>query len=229
MQAQIGGGEADGAAELGAVDDFSADEIIAPKQLAGISCVAALQRIAHAAGMDGVEAAACVEGDFLHYFNCKAQSFARFPQEVGRALATFAEVEIIAHHHAADAKATNQNVLHERARLNGCQLRVETQHNQPVEPEAGKRLRFCRLWRQAMDDGAAGEEISRVGLERQHGAGLAKLLGKRERAFDHGLMAPVHAVKIADRHNGAFQPHGRARRVAGDDEAFGEGGQIQAL
>ena len=49
------------------------------------------------------------------------------------------------------------------------------------------------------------KEFARVRLEGERGSGSAERLGARQRRRDHGAVAAVHAVEIADRHHGAAQ------------------------
>ena len=53
---------------------------------------------------------------------------------------------------------------------------------------------------------AAGKIVARMGFKGQHAARHAALLGLALEQRQHGLVAPVHAVKIADR-QGAGRGH----------------------
>ena len=62
-------------------------------------------------------------------------------------------------------------------------------------------------------------------LEGEDNAGKAKLFSQGLGAFDHGHMAAMNAIEIADRGDRAVEPRRRRCRINGDDETFG-GGRI---
>ena len=54
-------------------------------------------------------------------------------------------------------------------------------------------------WRQVGVVGESGKKVARVWLEGQHAAGYAALLRLALEQREHGLVATVHAVKVANR------------------------------
>ena len=105
---------------------------------------------------------------------------------------------------------------------------VERQHDHAVDAQPRQRPRLGFLRGEPVDDLPPGEEIGRMGLERQHGAGLAEPVGQRPRPRQHALMAPVNAVEIADGHHRALEPRRRGRGIARDDEPVSVGRKIEA-
>src|SRR5690348_848641 len=59
--------------------------------------------------------------------------------------------------------------------------------------------------------------------ERQRRGLAAQRLGARQRRVDHGAMAPVHPVEIADRHHGAVKRAGIDGRARSMDDVKGLG------
>ena len=82
-------------------------------------------------------------------------------------------------------------------------LRVEGQHHALVHAAA---LQLQQLVAQGGDAGRGelgllvqgGEIVARMGLERHHAAGHAAVARFVDQQGDHGLVAPVHTVEVAD-------------------------------
>ncbi len=72
-----------------------------------------------------------------------------------------------------------------------------------VAMRAGRQLRLVVE--------GSGEVVARVGLEGQHAAGHAAVLRLVVQQRQHGLVAPVHAVEIADRQRAGGGNSGMAK------------------
>ncbi len=140
-------------------------------------------------------------------------------EEGRRARPALAEVEVVAHHGRRDAEPAHQHVRHEVLGAERREAGVEAAHHHAVDrAEPAQRQRLGGRRRDAEDRGRAREIVARMRLEGQHRRGPAELGRQRLRPADHGLVAAVHAVEIADRHHGPGEARGRALGVLGDDE-----------
>jgi hypothetical protein len=174
------------------------------------------------------KAAQFIRHDLLHDLNSEAVPPASVQQEVRRALAPASEMEVVAHHRASDSEAAHQNVGDELLGRQLRQFRAEREHNHPVEAQPGKRAGLGGFRGEAMHHRPAREEIGRVRLECQHGAGAAEVAGDSRGAGRNRLVAAVHAVEIADGHHCALEARRRRRRIARNDETAACGGKIGA-
>ncbi len=130
-----------------------------------------------------------------------------------------AEVEVEADHGAGDGKALDQDAVDEFLRRKAGQRRVEGEHDRAVEPGRGQKPQFGGLVGQPEQRLAGIEEGARMRLEGQRRRRPAQRPGLVQRRADHGAMAAMHAIEIADGDDGATQGViGRA--VAHDGEVF---------
>ena len=128
-------------------------------------------------------------------------------------------MEVEADHGAADGKALDQDAADEGFRRKVGQRRVESQHDRAVEPARGQKPQFGGLVGQPEQWLAGIEEGARMRLEGQHRCRSPQPPGQIPRYVDHGAVAAMHAVEIADGNDGATQGvSGRA--VAHDEEIF---------
>ena len=136
-------------------------------------------------------------------------TFAGTFQEIRAAAAALAEVEIVADDDAGDIEARDQHVTHEGFRVEPGKAGVEGQFDQQRHAEPLGQHRLHRRRRQAEHRLATVEEIARVRLEGQEAEGPAKRIGAGRRRRQHGAMAKVHAVEIADRQHRPGQFRGK--------------------
>ena len=140
-------------------------------------------------------------------------------EKIRRAGAVHAEMEVEADHGAGDGKALDQDALDKIFRRKAGQRRVEGEHDRAVEAGRGQKAQFGRLVGQPEQRRAGIEEGARMRLEGQRRRRPAQRPGQIQRRADHGAMAAMHAVEIADGDHGATQGViGRA--VAHDEEIF---------
>ena len=121
---------------------------------------------------------------------------------VARALRT--KTEVVAHQHVARPQPLQQHPVDEILRAQVGQLGIKRQHHglvdatgaqvdQLVAQRAHARRRQGRVVRDA------GKVVARMRLEGQHAAGQAALLRLAPEQRQHGLVAAVQAVEVADR------------------------------
>ena len=114
-----------------------------------------------------------------------------------------AKAEVVAHQHVAHAQAFAQHFLDKGFGRLRCQPGVEAQHHHLVDAALFQLGEFVA---QGADAGRcqAGlachlrEIVARVGLESQHTAGQAPVVGLVFQQRQHGLVAAVYAVEIAN-------------------------------
>ncbi len=154
-----------------------------------------------------------------HHVDGEAVLLALGFEEIRRAGAVHAEMEVEADHGAGDGKALDQDALDKTFRRKAGQRRVEGEHDRAVEPGRGQKPQFGRLVGQPEQRLAGIEEGARMRLEGQRRRRPAQRPGPIQRCADHGAVAAMHAVEIADGDHGATQGViGRA--VAHDEEIF---------
>ncbi len=137
--------------------------------------------------------------DLIEDLDLKSVALAGPGEEVRRAGARFAEVEVPTDDHRADAEPLDEHPFDELGGGEARERGVESQENRPVDAKAVQGARLDRERGQPEDNRAPGEEVGGVRLEGQHRAWQAALLGERAGAADHCGVTEVHAVEIADR------------------------------
>ena len=91
----------------------------------------------------------------------------------------------------------------------------------PSSPVAASRRNLSRSLESWNSGVLRPQEQPRMRREGQRRGLAAERLGALERGADHGAMAAMHAVEIADRHHGAVQrPLDAMRTVAHDMKGF---------
>ena len=143
-----------------------------------------------------------------------------FRQEGRRAGALVAEMEVEADRRAADAEAADQDALDEIGRRGGGKLGVEGHDDGAVEPARRQQAQPVALAGELEQRVLRAQEHARMRRERQRRRLAAERLGALERGADHGAVAAMHAVEVADRHHAAVQRADiAALPVAGDVKA----------
>src|SRR6185437_10415407 len=216
IEFDVGGRKAKIAPALVAVDHFAGDEPGRAEQLGGLHHLALAERRAHRAGR--YRAALVLER--RHDVDREAEPGALRAQISGRAFAVVAEMEIEADGGATNAKASDQNALDEIGGRGGGKLGVEIHHDDAVEPARRQQPQPVALARKLEQRVLGPQEKPWMRREGQSRGLAPKRLGARAGGADHGAMAPMYAVEIADRHHGAVQRTDidALRAVAGDME-----------
>ena len=198
-KAQIQGAKAQAAAQLTPVHDVARDPVGTAQQARRVVQAAIAQRLAHS----GAGHAQAVYLVAVHACHVKTVGRARGVQQ-GVVACTFGtEPEVIAHQHVFGAQSIDQHLLHKGLRAERRQGGVEGQHHDLVHAAvrqvgnlvpkgahaAGSQVGLARQ---------AGKVVARVGLKGHDAAGHAALLGLAAQKRQHGLVAAMDAVKIAD-------------------------------
>ena len=143
----------------------------------------------------------------LHARDVEARGIAGGVEHRIVAAAPGAEAEIVADEHVACAEAAQQHAVDEGLWRQGGQRLVEAQHDGLLDAAAlelgelvTQRRDACRrLERAAGAAGLRGEEVARMRLESQGAGRHAAVPRFADQQRQHGLVAPVHAVEVADR------------------------------
>ena len=137
---------------------------------------------------------------------------ARPPQRLGIAGAAFAEAEIVADHHVAHAEPLHQHALDERLGRQAARAASKRTTTATSSPSASSSasLRGSGVRRKC---GLSGWKNSRgCGSKTMAPAGAAVPPRLADGRRDQRLVAPVHAVEVADRQHAAA---GRGRNIIG--------------
>mmetsp|Transcript_70428 Transcript_70428/g.165811 ORF Transcript_70428/g.165811 Transcript_70428/m.165811 type:complete len:423 (-) Transcript_70428:2047-3315(-) len=187
------------AAELATVGDMAGDRIRPPQQRGRAGHVARGQGLAHGRAADAQAAHLIAH----HAGHVEAARLAGSVQRRVIALALGAKAEVVAHQHVLRAQAIDQHLADEVLRGQGGERLVEGQDDHLVHAAA---FELDQLVAQRGDAGRrqlglaglGGEEVARMRLEGQHAARQATVAGLGLQQRQHGLVAAVHAVEIAD-------------------------------
>ena len=201
VEAQVQRAKPQIAPQLAAVHDVAADAVGAAQQRLGAMHVASGQRLSdrRTGHPRAVHLVAHHAGDI--------EAFAAAGRiQHGVVAGPFgAEAEVVTHQHVARLQAPYQHVADESLRRHGGEAFVEA-HNHCVVDAAAfqfgqlvaqrRHARRCSEWlaRQAR------EVVARVRLEGQHAGRHAAVPCFVDQQRQHGLVATVHAVEIADGH-----------------------------
>jgi len=197
--ARTGGRGAQLAAQLAAMHHMAADGVGPPQQAGCCFHVACGQGLAHG----GTRYPQPMHLVAVHARYVKTFGLPGSVQHgvVARALA--AKAEIVAHQHVAGAQAAHQYLVDESVGRLGGQPGVKRQHHGLLHTAA------CQLGQLVAQRAHArggefrlavnpGKVVPRVRLERQHAAFHPPVRGLAVEQGQHGLVAPVHAIEIAD-------------------------------
>src|SRR5579875_409141 len=203
-EGDIGGGKADGAAELVADIDAAVDLPGPAQQKRRLARPAGNEMLADLGRRINDAARA---RDRRHDLHIEAVLAALGLEQFGRAAALVAEDEIVADDDRLGAEARHQNLGDE---ILGAFLReglIEMEREEEIDAERFEHQRFRAERRQAKGRQTRLKHGARMRLEGQHREGRGKLLGQGPRLGQHRLMTEMDTVEI---------PRGddRAARVA---------------
>ncbi len=201
IEPDIGGGEAKLAPALVAVDHLAGHEPRRAEQLRRFHHLALVERRAHRARRH--RPALILER--RHDVDGKAEPPALLLQILRRAGAVLAEMEIEANGRAADAETAHENLLDEFFRRGRHQRRVEGHDDGAIESGACKQAQLVALARKLEQRVLRPQELSRVRREGERRSLAVELSRSCARGVDHGAVAAVHAVEIADGDDGPVQ------------------------
>jgi hypothetical protein len=205
--------EAEFAPELAPMDHVSADAVGPPQQASSARHVAPAQGLAHGRARH----AQVVHLVAVHAGHVEAVAAARRIEHRVVTRPSGAEAEVVAHQHVPRAEALHEDFPDEGLGNQARQARIELEDDALVDAAPGE---FGELVAQGGHPGRrqfglalhGGEVVARVRLEGQHAAGHAAVPRLVVQQRQHGLVAAVHAVEVAD-------GHGAGGRDAGVVEA----------
>ena len=204
IEPHIGGGKAELAPALVAVDHGAGGEPRRAKKLRRLHHLALRKRRADRAGGDRPSLIL----QRRHDVDREAELIALLGQKRGRAGAVLAEMKIEADGGTADAEAADQNARDEILRRRSGERAVERHDDGAVEPRGREQPQLVAFARQLEQRVLRPQEQARVRREGQSRGLAAKRLRALLRCSDDGAMTAMHAVEIADRHDGAAQRAG---------------------
>ena len=199
IEPDIGGGEAELAPALVAVDDFARREPGRAEEFRRLDHLAFGKRLAHRAGRHGPPLVL----ERRHDVHGKAEAPALLLQILRRAGAIFSEMEIEADGGGADAEAADQNFFDEFFRRGRHQRGVESHDDGAVEAGAGEQAQLVALAGELEQLVLRAQELARVWREGKRRRLAVELSGARPCGVDHRAVAAVHAVEIANSDDGA--------------------------
>src|SRR5262249_3090539 len=216
VEAQIGGGIAEVASALVAVHHLGADEPGIAKELVGFRHPAGGERGADRAGPHRPSRVF----EPRHHVDREAELCALRREIIGRPRAIEADMKIKADGDAGDGKAPDQNACNEVLRGKACQRRVEAQHDRAAKPGRGQKPQLRALVGEAEQRLVGAKKTAGMRLE----GGRCRLPphrpGARRRGRDHGAVAAMPAVEIADGDDGAVERVVGGRFAPHHDERF---------
>ena len=125
---------------------------------------------------------------------------------------------------AADAEPADQDARDEVLCARRGERPVEGEHQRTGQAGGREQAQLGSRIGQAEYRIGRAQHVARMRLERHGDRRGAERARARGRGVDHGAMAAMHAVEIADRRDGAVQ-RGRRRIVMHDDEGWGRLGR----
>ena len=194
-EVEVGGGAADGAAELGAVLHAAAEGVGVAEQAFGVAEAAFAEGLAH-------EGAAGAHVLHHHGGGALGGEFGAAAEEAEVALAACAEAEVVADEQVAGVQLFDEQVLDEVGGGYGGEAGVETQHPDGIKAAGvAQQAQFFAQGAEAEGlfcTALSAEKFLRLGLEYDGHGGEAALVGFMAQAFEDVAVAEVDAVEIAD-------------------------------
>ena len=133
----------------------------------------------------------------------KAEPLAFGRQKTGRAAPVLAVMEIEPDGDALDGQPADQDARDEILGGKRGERLVEREHQGAIEPARREQPQLGRFVGEPEQRAVRAQEPPRMRLERQRDRRAAERFGAAHRGGDHGAMAAVHAVEIADRDDAA--------------------------
>ena len=195
VEADIGGGIAEVAAALLAMDHLAGDEPGAAQHRGGVLDLALRQRHADRAGGDRP----LLDVDMGLHVDLDAEPGRFADQQARRADPALAEMKVVADRDAADAEPLDQVMVNEILRRGPGAGLVEGHHHGAGEPGSGQQPQLAGLVGEPELGGVRAEKAARMRLERHRQRRLAVGRAHLQGGRDHGAVAEMDAVEIAHR------------------------------
>ena len=210
VEPDIGGGIAEIAAALLAMDHFAGHEPGAAEHGGGIRDLSLRQRHADGAGGDRP----LVDIDMRLHVDLDAEPRRLGDQEARRADAAFAEMEVVADGDAGNPEPLDQFMVNEILRAGPGAGLVEGHDDGAREAGCGQQAQLIGLIGQAELGGVRAEVAPRVRLEGDCQRRPAMRPAHVQRRGDHGPVAEMNTVEIAHRHHRSLGDRGGGRGIA---------------
>ena len=208
LDADIGRGEPELAADLVAVRDLAVDDVGAPQQACRVFHVAGCQRPAHA----GTGHPFAVDRNTAHRFDSESMRGTGSLQQREIASAPLAEAKIVTNDQMASTQAVDQHLRNELVGRQRREAGVEAADHGLLDTGIGQQFELFAESRQARRRRGRAEEFARVRFEGKNGGWQTGLARDIAQAAQQGTMPAMHAVEIADRQ--CRRPWNRARKAA---------------
>ena len=210
VEADIGGGIAEVAAALLAMDHLAADEPRSAQHRGGVVDLALRQRHADRAGGHRP----LLDIDMGLDVDLDAEPRRLADQQARRADPALAEMKVVADRDAADAEPLDQVMVNEILRRGAGAGLVEGHHHGAGEPGPGQQPQLVGLVGEAELRAVRAEKAARMRLEGHGERRLAVGAAHPQGRVDHGAVAEVDAVEIAHRDHGPLGIAAAGRGVA---------------
>ncbi len=194
LELDVGGGRAELAGQLLAVQHAPGDAIRAAQQVLGELEVAFAQRLAHLGAADPQ----AILDHRVGSLDGEPVLLAGTDQEGEVAGPVAAEAKVIAHLEVAHAQAVDQDRLDEFIGAELAQALVEGQAQHPVDAFCGQQLDLVAQARQAGRGGVGRKVLARLWLEDHHAGRQAQRLAALAQARQDCLVATVNPVEVAN-------------------------------
>ena len=193
-QRDVGGGEAEPRAALGATDDLAGDPPLATEQACSAFDVALRQAQSNGAGGEHL----AILGYRRDDSDAKTGALGRHLHRLRRAAAILAEEEIMADDDVAGAEAVDDDAIDKSIGRQGGKRAIEGQHHRDIEPELLEDRQLLHQRSQMKVRLLRMKELARMRLEDERAGRGAELTADGARGAQQRLVPAMHAVEVAD-------------------------------
>ena len=194
LDAQVGGGEAELAAEFLAVRDLAIDDVGATEQAGGVFHVADGQGAPYA----GAGNPLAIEGNAAHGLDGKAETARCLLQESVVTATTAPEAEVVTDDQVLDPAALNQHLFDKLIGRQGSKARIERANHGLRCAAIGEQFELFTNGAEAGGRRIRGKKFAGVRLEGQHHRRQPVLGGKCCQAPDQRGMPEMNAIEVTD-------------------------------
>ena len=223
VEPDIGGGIAEIAAALLAMDHLAGNEPGTAEHRGGVLDLALRERHPDRAGGDRP----LVDIDMGLHVDLDAEPGRFADQQARRADPALAEMKVVADRDAADAEPFDQVMVNEILRRGPGAGLVEGHHHGAGKPGPGQQPQLGGLVGEPELGGIRAEKAARMGLEGHRQRRPAMGAPHPQGGVDHRAVAEMDAVEIAHRHHRSPGDRGRRGGVADNGKVRRHFGDLQ--